>query len=35
MISKFFEINKYKEKVNFFLFYGENEGQRGYNKIQF
>ena len=28
MISKFFEINKYKEKVNFFLFYGENEGQK-------
>ena len=28
MISKFFEINKYKEKINFFLFYGENEGQK-------
>ena len=28
MISKFYEINKYKEKVNFFLFYGENEGQK-------
>ena len=28
MISKFFEINKYKKKVNFFLFYGENEGQK-------
>ncbi len=28
MISKFYEINKFKEKVNFFLFYGENEGQK-------
>jgi len=28
MISKFYEINKYKDKVNFFLFYGENEGQK-------
>ena len=28
MISKFFEINKYKKKLNFFLFYGENEGQK-------
>ena len=26
MISKHFEIGKYKEKTNFFLFYGENEG---------
>ena len=28
MISKFYEVNKYIEKVNFFLFYGENEGQK-------
>ena len=28
MISKFYEINKFKEKVNFYLFYGENEGQK-------
>tara|TARA_B100000963_G_C22536786_1_gene630176 strand:+ start:206 stop:1204 length:999 start_codon:yes stop_codon:yes gene_type:complete len=28
MISKFYEINKHKEKINFFLFYGENEGQK-------
>tara|TARA_B100001057_G_scaffold390473_1_gene398428 strand:+ start:3075 stop:4073 length:999 start_codon:yes stop_codon:yes gene_type:complete len=28
MISKFYEINKHKEKVVFFLFYGENEGQK-------
>ncbi len=26
MISKHFEIGKFKEKANFFLFYGENEG---------
>ena len=26
MISKYFEIGKFKEKTNFFLFYGENEG---------
>jgi len=26
MISKHFEIGKFKEKTNFFLFYGENEG---------
>ena len=26
MISKHYEIEKYKEKINFFLFYGENEG---------
>ena len=26
MISKHFEIDKFKEKTNFFLFYGENEG---------
>ncbi len=28
MISKFYEISKHKEKVNFYLFYGENEGQK-------
>ena len=28
MISKFYEINKFKKKINFFLFYGENEGQK-------
>ena len=28
MISKFYEINKYKKKINFYLFYGENEGQK-------
>jgi len=26
MISRYFEIDKSKEKTNFFLFYGENEG---------
>ncbi len=26
MISKHFEIGKFREKTNFFLFYGENEG---------
>ena len=28
MICKFYEIGKYKGKVNFYLFYGENEGQK-------
>ena len=28
MISKFYEISKYKDKVDFYLFYGENEGQK-------
>ena len=28
MISKHFEIGKYKEKTNFFLFYGENDGYK-------
>ena len=28
MISKFYEINKYTKKINFYLFYGENEGQK-------
>ena len=28
MICKFYEINKYKKDVNFFLLYGENEGQK-------
>ena len=26
MISKFYEIDKHKDKINFYLFYGENEG---------
>ena len=28
MISKYYEINKFKNKISFFLFYGENEGQK-------
>ena len=28
MICKFYEVGKYKEKINFYLFYGENEGQK-------
>ena len=28
MISKYYEIKKFKNKINFFLFYGENEGQK-------
>ena len=28
MISKYYEIHKFKKKINFFLFYGENEGQK-------
>ena len=28
MISKFYEISKFKNDINFFLFYGENEGQK-------
>ena len=28
MICKFYEVGKYKGKVNFYLFYGENEGQK-------
>ncbi len=28
MISKYYEIEKFKNKINFFLFYGENEGQK-------
>ena len=28
MISKFYEINKYKNKINYYLFYGENDGQK-------
>ena len=28
MISKFYEIDKFKKKINLFLFYGENEGQK-------
>ena len=28
MISKYYEIEKFKNKINNFLFYGENEGQK-------
>ena len=28
MISKYYEIEKYKNKTSYFLFYGENEGQK-------
>tara|TARA_B100000242_G_scaffold254525_1_gene197260 strand:- start:69 stop:1067 length:999 start_codon:yes stop_codon:yes gene_type:complete len=28
MICKFYEINKYRKDVNFFLLYGENDGQK-------
>ena len=28
MISKYYEIEKLKNKTNYFLFYGENEGQK-------
>lgn len=28
MICKFYEVGKNKEKINFYLFYGENEGQK-------
>ena len=28
MISKYYEIEKFKNKDNYFLFYGENEGQK-------
>ena len=28
MISKYYEIEKYKSKTSYFLFYGENEGQK-------
>ena len=28
MICKFYEVGKYKGKINFYLFYGENEGQK-------
>ena len=28
MICKFYEVGKFKTKVNFYLFYGENEGQK-------
>ena len=28
MISKYYEIGKLKNKINYFLFYGENEGQK-------
>mgnify|MGYP001439096816 FL=1 len=28
MISKFYEIGKYNGKINYYLFYGENDGQK-------
>ena len=28
MISKFYEIGKYKNKINYYLLYGENDGQK-------
>ena len=28
MISKFYEIVRYKDKINYYLFYGENDGQK-------
>ncbi len=28
MISKFYEIAKFKNKINYYLFYGENDGQK-------
>ena len=28
MISKIYDINKYKDKINIFLLYGDNEGQK-------
>ena len=28
MISKFYELAKFKNKVNYYLFYGENDGQK-------
>tara|TARA_X000000950_G_C13859820_1_gene638212 strand:+ start:481 stop:1479 length:999 start_codon:yes stop_codon:yes gene_type:complete len=28
MICKFYEVGKYKKEVNFYLFYGENDGQK-------
>ena len=28
MICKFYEVGKYKGKINFYLFFGENEGQK-------
>ena len=28
MISKFYEIAKYKDKIGYYLFYGENDGQK-------
>ena len=28
MISKYYEIGKYKDKINCYLFYGENDGQK-------
>ncbi len=28
MISKYYEVEKFKDKTNYFLFYGENDGQK-------
>ena len=28
MISKFYELIKFKNKINCYLFYGENDGQK-------
>ena len=28
MISKFYEISKFKDKISYYLFYGENDGQK-------
>ena len=28
MISKFYELVKFKNKINYYLFYGENDGQK-------
>ena len=28
MISKFYELAKFKNKINYYLFYGENDGQK-------
>ena len=28
MISKFYELAKFKNKINHYLFYGENDGQK-------
>ena len=28
MISKFYELSKFKDKINYYLFYGDNDGQK-------